>query len=148
MHDPEEVAQHRLGGLGAPAGGLQGASEDAPVEQPRVLGEQTEDQPIQEVRDPVCVVVAVAQFLGEARESAGGALGDVLGREAGAQPLGIGEGPPENLQVLGLGQLLQRDLMDRRDRVRPVRVDDDLVHVGTIRSGGFSSAGAYRCNCA
>ena len=78
-HGVEELAQllGEHGRLGARARNQ--AREQAIGQQADIFGEQAEQQPDQEVRDPLRVLAPLAQQLGQARKLARGGLGDLRG---------------------------------------------------------------------
>ena len=78
-HLREQLAKGVAEHVASAPRGLAEAHEDALGQQPGILGEQAEQDPVQEVRDLVRVVAAIAEALGDLGEMAGGLLGDLGG---------------------------------------------------------------------
>jgi hypothetical protein len=99
-HLREQLAQGPGEDVGATLRGLAQALEDAPGQQARVLGEQAEQDPVQEVGDALGVLAAGPEALGDLGEVAGGLLGDLGGLQSWAQLLGRREGIAQRLEGL------------------------------------------------
>ncbi len=76
------------------------AGQHAPRQQRDVLGEQAEQEPVEEVGDALGIVAAVAQRAGELREVGRGGLGQLGGAGGRAQFLGRGEHGAQDRQGL------------------------------------------------
>jgi hypothetical protein len=99
-------------------------------QQPDIVGEQAEHQPIDEMRHHKRVVPPIPQPPGELGELAGRFLGQCLPRACRAQLVGVRERPFQQPQPLRVRQFRQRDRMGLGDRVGPVGADDDPRDVG------------------
>ena len=90
---------------------IQHAREQLVGQQTNVLGEHAEDQPVDEMRDGLRVVTAVPQRLRQRREPLRRALGYLLPRLAGPQPLGGGQRPLELVARGRVPQVFQDELV-------------------------------------
>ena len=93
------------------------------------------------------VVAALAQRLRHRRERCRRALGERLPGLSRPQPNRIRERPLEPVAGRGVGEVVELGLVRLADAVRPVGADPEPHHVGTIKSGGFSSASEYCRSC-
>ena len=101
-----------------------------PVRQePDILGEQAEHDPIEEPRRRLGVVVARAEASGQARERGGGFFRDRFRRAAGAQIFRLVEQAAEDLDISRALELGGRKSVDRFRRAGKIRVDLDEVGV-------------------
>ena len=108
---------------------LQHAREQVVGQQTHVLGEHAEDQPVDEMRHGLRVVAAVPQRLRQRREPLRRALGDLLPRLAGPQPLGVGQRPLELVASGRVPQVFQPELVGQADAVGPVGADAEALQV-------------------
>ena len=112
--------------------------EDALGKEPRVLGEQTEQDLVQEVRDLVGIVAAGAQALGDLGDALGRLFRDLLGLDAWAELLRRDEHVAQGRQgvrwVVG-GEVVQGDGDERRREAREVRADLDPLDVADDEQG-------------
>ena len=111
---------------------LQHALEELVGQQVHVLREHAEHHAVDEVRHLLRVVAALAQVLRQLDELLRHLLGQRLARLAGLEllDLGLGERLLEDLAPARVGQLRQRERVHLLDRVGPVGVQLDPLHVG------------------
>ena len=102
-----------------------------------ILGEHAERQPVDEMRHDMRLVLAVAQPLGECRKLARRFLGQFLPGLAGLELVGIGEGRLEEVAPTAVEQIVECEDVRFLDRVGPVGVDADHVHVGHDQERGI-----------
>jgi hypothetical protein len=120
-------------GLGIGRLGLHGpdqSGEQAPRQQLGILREHAEHQPVQKMRDSPGRELAFLQPAAEFTEALGDLAGQFLRRDAGLERLGAFEHLAQEVELGGLVQVIQTELDLPRDRVRPIGVDDDPLHVG------------------
>ena len=99
-------------------------------QQPHILGEHAEDELVDEMRDAMRLVPAVAQPLGDPGEFARGFLGQFLPRFLRPELRGIGERGLQPVAHRAVGQVVQREFVRFLNAVGPVGPDHDPVHVG------------------
>jgi hypothetical protein len=129
-HQREHLAEGVAEEVGPAAGLLGQAGEDSRRQHPGVLGEEAEEDPVQEVSDVLGVVAAGAEGEGQLGEVAGGGLGDLGRLVGGAQLLGRGEYGTEDRE--GLRGVRRREVVegdDLRDRREVGEVGPDLDRV-------------------
>ena len=129
FHGREQAARHPGKPLGPQARLVQHAPEHLVRQQPHVLGEHAEDQPVDEVRHRLRLVPALPQPLGQFGKGGRRLLGQRLPRLFGPQPLGVAEGPLEQVARGRVVQLVERELVDLADAVGPVGVDAEAPGV-------------------
>ena len=93
------------------------------------VGEEAEDELVDEMRDRLAVGIAVLQAVGNRLELVGGFLGQLGPRAPRAQFVRIVEDGAEAGEVDRLGEVLELELVDRRDFVGPARLDAKDVRV-------------------
>ena len=98
-------------------------------QQPDVGGEHAEDEPVDEVRDRLRVVAALAQRLRHRRERGRRALSERLPGLPWPQPIGTRERPLEPVARRRVGQVVELELVRSADAVRPVGADPEPHHV-------------------
>ena len=111
-HLREQLAERLREDGGAAVGGFREAVEDALRQEAGVLGEQAEQDAVQEVGDLVRIVAPRPQALGDLGEVAGGLLGDLGWLDARPELVGGGEGAAEGLEGFGGvvgGQVVEGD---------------------------------------
>ena len=129
-HHPEEGAgQFREMPGGAPRL-LQHARERVVRQQPDVVGERAEDEPVDEVRHGARVVAALPQALRDRREGRRRPLGERLPGLAGPQPLGAGERMPEQVAGARVGEVVEIEVVNAADAVGPVGADAEAHQIG------------------
>ena len=128
-HCPEQVAGQRGEFLGPLARLFQHAGEHVVGEQPHVLGEHAEHQPVDEVGDRVRVVAALLQGERQLGEGRRGALGQRLPAFPGPQPLRVRHRPFEQVAFRGVRQIVQCELVRPADAVGPIGADAEPRHV-------------------
>ena len=116
-------------------GVFQHAREHVVGQQADILGEHAEDEAVDEMGDILRVVAARPQCLRQRRKGGGSALGEGLTTLARAQPLWVGHGPLEFVAHGGVGQIIQCELVNHADTVRPVGVNAEARHVGDYQQG-------------
>ena len=140
----EEAARAHLGeqlgelGAGQVRPGLGAAhhpGEQVGREQAGVLGEHAEHQPVQEVRHRAGVLAALLQAGGQLAEAPRHLGGQLLGADAGLEAVGAAEDLAQDVELGRLQQVRQGQLNPARDRVCPVGVDDDPLHVADDQIG-------------
>ena len=94
-----------------------------------ILGEETEEQPDQEVGDGGGRVVVTSQDLGDAGEVGRGLLGDLGGGDGRAQRLRVGEGFAQQIELGRLQQVVEGQLVGDPDGVGEVGVDAKALAV-------------------
>ena len=119
---------------------LDHASDDALREQPRVLGEEAEDDAVEVVGDGLRVVAAVAHRAGDRGEARRGDLRDLVGRLLRSQRLGVERDGAEHPQRFGRalvagGEVVEGDAVDLGAGAGEVGVDLDAVHVADDERG-------------
>ena len=98
-------------------------------QQPRVLGEHAEDEPVDEVRDRLGLVSPFAKGLRKLHERRRRLRCQRLPREFGPQPLRVAHRPLQRVPRRGLGEILERELVETADAVGPVGADAETDHV-------------------
>jgi hypothetical protein len=137
-HPLEHLAQGVAEEVGSAAGLLGQPGEDALGQHPGVLGEEAEEDPVQEVGDDLRIVAAAAEREGQLGEVAGGGLGDLGRLERGAQLLGRGEDGPEDregLRRIGRREVVEGDDLGDRGEAGEVGPDLDRLEVGDDEEG-------------
>ena len=128
-HRPEQSAGHGGELLGLPPRLLQHPGEHVGGQQPHILGEHAEHQAVDEVRDRLRRVAALAQRLRKPRERRRRALGQRLPALARPEPLGVGHRPFELVSGGGVGEIVEPELVGQADGVGPVGADAEPRHV-------------------
>ena len=139
-HQPEQLGEAARELVGVGAARLDHAGDDAPREQPGVLGEEAEDDAVEVVGDGLRVIAAIAHRAGDRGEADGGRLGDLVGRPLRSQLLGVEHDGAEHAQRLGRALVarcedVEGDAMDLRAGAREVGVDLDQVHIADDERG-------------
>ena len=129
VHGREELAGEAREELRLPAALLEDAGEDAFGQEADVLGEEGEDEAVEEVGDLAGVEAALAQRDGDLAHGAGGVGGDRLADRAGLELLRGDEDRADDLEVPGVAELLEADLVDLLPGGGEVGVDHQAVHV-------------------
>ena len=132
-HRREQLPEggREVGGLRA--GRVGQAMQEILGQQPSVLGEQAEQELVEEVGDALGLVTARLEGHGEFGEVAGGDLGELRRAELGAQGLGIGEDSaqdPQRLGGVGPRQVVEGHRVEDRREVREVGAHLDPLEVG------------------
>ena len=131
-HLREQLAEGGREDARPAVGGLRQPLEDALRQQAGVLGEQAEQDPVQEVGHPLRVVAARAEALGDLGEVARRLLGDLGRRDVRAEALGGREDVAEGLEGVGRvvgGQVVEGDDLHDRAQAGEVGVDLDPLEV-------------------
>ncbi len=136
-HHREEAREARVEGGRVGVQVLHQARHEALGQETGVLGEEAEEDPIEEVRYRGGVDVPLAQAAGQACELAGRLLGDLRPHEVRAQAVGVAEESPQLAQRLrrSSGQVGQAEGVHPGGRVGEARVDLDAVHVRDHQQG-------------
>ena len=120
------------------------------LEQSDVLGEHAVHGPVDEVRDGLTAVTALAQRMGQRGEGRRGALGERMPGLAGAKALRVRHRPLELVAHGRVREIFEREFVRLADDVRPVGADAEVRHVRDdemgMGSGEFSRAKAYWWN--
>ena len=107
----------------------QHAREHVIGQQPHVVGEHAEDEPVDEVRDRLRIVAALPQRLRDHGEGRRRALGKRLPGFVRPKLIGIRERPLEHVARRRVGEVVQAEFIGLADTVRPVGADAEPHHV-------------------
>ena len=139
-HQPEESGESagELGGV--VLAGLDQVGHQASRQQADVLGEEAEEDAVEEVGDGFGFVSTVLHGAGEVGEARGGGLGDFVRGLARAQVLRFDHHGAKDAHGLGGlvaagGEVVEGDLVDAGSSVGEVGVDLDAVHVADDEGG-------------